>query len=116
MLGDYPSAVAVHSFVGFDRRGTLSYEGAMTGAAVQLIELREDLERLLLLEQVVVRRQEAIERRLDEAQESGITPEQLRSQLNLSKESARQLLELDATLAERIGISQETVENLKPDD
>jgi hypothetical protein len=87
----------------------------MIGRPVQVFELREELERLLLLEQVVVRRQEVIERRLDEVLENGITAEQLRSKLNLSEQSARQLLELDAPLAERLGILQETVETT-PDD
>ena len=76
----------------------------MGGRSVQIFELREDLERLLLLQKVAAHRQEAVERRLDEALEAGLTPEQLRTELDLSPESARQLLELDPALAERIGI------------
>lgn len=76
----------------------------MGGRSVQIFELREDLERLLLLQKVAAHRQEAVERRLDEALEAGLTPKQLRTELDLSPESARQLLELDPALAERIGI------------
>jgi hypothetical protein len=80
---------------------------------VHLFELREELERLLLLERVAASRQHEVERRLDEALQAGITPEELRERLNLSKESARELLELDATIAERLGITPQTVEKLE---
>jgi hypothetical protein len=81
---------------------------------VELFELREELERLLLLERVAASRQHEVERRLDEALQAGITPEELRERLNLSKESARELLELDATIADRLGITPQTVEKLEP--
>jgi hypothetical protein len=81
---------------------------------VHLFELREELERLLLLERVAASRQHEVERRLDEALQAGITPEELRERLNLSKESARELLELDATIAERLGITQQMVDKLEP--
>lgn len=75
--------------------------------------LREDIEKLVLLEEVAERRQKLIEERLDEALASGISAERIRSELKLSKESLRRLLEQDPPdLAERMGISQETVENL----
>jgi hypothetical protein len=90
---------------GFDipRKRLLTSEPWRVGLS-QIFELREDLERLLLLEKVVAHRQEAVEKRLDDALEAGLTPEQLRTELDLSPESARQLLELDPALAERIGI------------
>jgi DNA-binding transcriptional regulator YiaG len=75
--------------------------------------LREDIEKLVLLEEVAERRQKLIEDRLDQALESGINPETIRKELKLSKESLRRLLDKDPPeLAERLGISQETVENL----
>jgi hypothetical protein len=87
----------------------------MADRSVQISELREDLERLVLLEQVAASRQEAIEKRLVEAVEAGIAPEQLRNELDLSKSSISKLLALDAPdLAERLGISQESVEKLQP--
>jgi DNA-binding transcriptional regulator YiaG len=75
--------------------------------------LREDIEKLVLLEEVAERRQKMIEERLDQALESGIDAETIRNELKLSKESLRRLLEKDPPeLAERLGISEETVDNL----
>jgi DNA-binding transcriptional regulator YiaG len=75
--------------------------------------LREDIEKLVLLEEVAERRQKLIEDRLDQALESGINAETIRKELKLSKESLRRLLDKDPPeLAERLGISEETVENL----
>ena len=86
----------------------------MTGADQTPLDLlREDIEKLVLLEEVAERRQKLIEDRLDQALESGINAETIRDGLKLSKESLRRLLEKDPPdLAERLGISQETVENL----
>jgi hypothetical protein len=87
----------------------------MSERSVQIFELREDLERLVLLEQVAANRQIAIEKRLNEVAESGVTADQLRKELDLSKDSIDKLLALDAPgLAERLGLSQETVEKLEP--
>ena len=75
--------------------------------------LREDIEKLVLLEEVAERRQRLIEDRLDQALESGINAETIRKELKLSKESLRRLLDKDPPdLAERLGISEETVDNL----
>jgi DNA-binding CsgD family transcriptional regulator len=75
--------------------------------------LREDIEKLVLLEEVAERRQRLIEDRLDQALESGINAETIREELKLSKESLRRLLDKDPPdLAERLGISEETVDNL----
>lgn len=75
--------------------------------------LREDIEKLVLLEEVAQRRQKMIEQRLDQALESGIDAETIRHELKLSKESLQRLLDQDPPeLAERLGISQETVDNL----
>ena len=75
--------------------------------------LREDIEKLVLLEEVAERRQKLIEDRLDQALESGISAETIRKELKLSKESLRRLLDKDPPdLAERLGISEETVDNL----
>jgi hypothetical protein len=85
----------------------------MAAGEANLDLLREDIEKLVLLEEVAERRQQLIEQRLEEALSSGISPERIRSELKLSKESLRRLLEQDPPeLAERMGISQETVENL----
>jgi hypothetical protein len=93
----------------------LRRRAVMADRSVQISELREDLERLVLLEQVAASRQVAIEQRLVQAVEAGITPDQLRSELDLSKSSVSKLLALDSPdLAERLGISQETVEKLQP--
>jgi DNA-directed RNA polymerase sigma subunit (sigma70/sigma32) len=85
----------------------------MTEAGVDLDALRQEIEKLILLEQVAERRQQLIEERLDRAIEEGMSPEQIRSELGLSKESIRKLLKEDPpSLAERLGISKETAENL----
>jgi hypothetical protein len=81
--------------------------------AADLDELRQEIEKLILLEQVAERRQQLIEERLDRAIEQGMTAEQVRSELSLSKESIEKLLNQDPPrLAERLGISTQTVENL----
>jgi hypothetical protein len=78
-----------------------------------LASLREDLEKLVLLEEVAERRQLLVEERLDEAIEAGVTPERIREELRLSKESLERLLKHGApTLAERLGVSEQTAENL----
>ncbi len=75
--------------------------------------LREEIEKLVLLEEVAERRQQMIEKQLDEATESGISAETIRQQLGLSKESIQKLLDQKTPdLAERLGISQESAENL----
>jgi hypothetical protein len=86
----------------------------MARDGIDLDRLREDIERLVLLEEVAERRQQMIEGRLEEAIASGMTADQIRRELNLSKESVKRLLHEDPPdLAERLGISQETAENLK---
>ena len=85
----------------------------MEGAALDIDALREEIEKLVLLEQVAERRQQMIEQRLDEATQAGITPETIRNELGLSKDSMRRLLDQKTPdLAERLGISEETAENL----
>lgn len=75
--------------------------------------LREDIEKLVLLEEVAERRQQMIEQRLDEAVEQGMTPETIREGLGLSKQSIKRLLDgKTPQLAERLGISEETADNL----
>ena len=75
--------------------------------------LREEIEKLVLLEEVAERRQHLVEKRLDDALEAGISPEQIRGELKLSKESLERLLRADPpTLADRLGISEHTAENL----
>jgi biotin operon repressor len=75
--------------------------------------LREEIEKLVLLEEVAERRQQMIEKQLDDAAESGISPETIRQQLGLSKESIQKLLDQKTPdLAERLGISRESAENL----
>ena len=61
-------------------------------------DLREDLEKLVMIEEVAERRQEIIEKRLAKALDGGITPNQLRSELGLSKESLNRLVDEDARL------------------
>ena len=74
--------------------------------------LREEIEKLVLLEEVAERRQQMIEEQLERAIASGMSPETIRSELGLSKDSIRKLLEEKTPdLAERLGISQETSEN-----
>lgn len=75
--------------------------------------LREEIEKLVLLEEVAERRQQVIEERLDQAVTDGMTPETIREELGLSKESIKKLLDQKTPdLAERLGISEETAENL----
>jgi hypothetical protein len=92
-------------------------EDAPTPNAAEIDELREDIEKLVLLEEVAERRQQMIEERIERALEAGLTPERIREELNLSKESLRRLVEKNPPeLAERLGISQETAENLRSSD
>ena len=85
----------------------------MEGAALDIDALREEIEKLVLLEQVAERRQQMIEQRLGEATQAGITPERIRNELGLSKESIRGLLDQKTPdLAKRLGISEETAETL----
>jgi hypothetical protein len=85
----------------------------MEGAALDIDALREEIEKLVLLEEVAERRQKMIEQRLDDATQAGIAPETIRKELGLSKESIRKLLDQKTPdLAERLGISEETAENL----
>jgi hypothetical protein len=85
----------------------------MEGSAMDIDLLREEIEKLVLLEEVAERRQQMIEKQLDEATESGISAETIREQLGLSKESTQKLLDQKTPdLAERLGISQETADNL----
>jgi DNA-binding XRE family transcriptional regulator len=75
--------------------------------------LREEIEKLVLLEEVAERRQQMIEEQLQRAMDAGLTQEQIRDELGLSKESVRKLLDLKTPdLAQRLGISEETAENL----
>jgi hypothetical protein len=81
--------------------------------ALDIATLREEIEKLVLLEEVAERRQQMIEERLEAAIEAGLTPEKIREELGLSKDSVRKLLnEKTPDLAERLGISQETAEKL----
>jgi DNA-binding CsgD family transcriptional regulator len=83
------------------------------GHATDIALLREEIEKLVLLEEVAERRQQMIEAQLERAIEAGLTQEQIRDELGLSKESVRKLLDLKTPdLAERLGISEETAENL----
>jgi hypothetical protein len=85
----------------------------MEGPAKGIDLLREEIEKLVLLEEVAERRQQMIEELLDRAIASGLTPEEIREELGLSKESIRKLLDQETPdLAERLGISEETAENL----
>ena len=85
----------------------------MEGAELDIDALREEIEKLVLLEEVAERRQQMIERKLEEAIEAGVSKDKIRSELNLSKESIEKLVsEKTPDLAERLGISEETAENL----
>ena len=85
----------------------------MSDPALDIGTLREEIEKLVLLEEVAERRQQMIEERLDAAVQAGMTPEKIREELGLSKDSVRKLLnEKTPDLAERLGISQETAEKL----
>lgn len=75
--------------------------------------LREEIEKLVLLEEVAERRQKMIEEQLDLATKAGLSAEEIRNELGLSKESIRRLLDQKTPdLAERLGISRESAENL----
>jgi hypothetical protein len=75
--------------------------------------LREEIEKLVLLEEVAERRQQLIEKQLDDAIEEGLSQETIRKELNLSQESIRRLLDQKTpALAERLGISQQTADDL----
>ena len=75
--------------------------------------LREEIEKLVLLEEVAERRQKMIEEQHVLATKAGLSPEEIRNELGLSKESIRRLLDQKTPdLAERLGISRETAENL----
>ena len=85
----------------------------MGGAAFDIDALREEIEKLVLLEEVAERRQQLIEQRLDQATQAGIAAETIRKELGLSKESVRKLLDQKTPdLAQRLGISEETAGNL----
>jgi len=85
----------------------------MSGPEVDLTLLKEDLEKLVLLEEVAERRQQMIEKRLEEAIEAGVPAETIRKELNLSQESLRRILRDDPPeLAERLGVSEETAGNI----
>lgn len=85
----------------------------MEGSAMDIDLLREEIEKLVLLEEVAERRQQMIEKQLDGATQAGISAETIRKQLGLSKESIQKLLDQKTPdLAERLGISQENAENL----
>ena len=85
----------------------------MADPALDIAMLREEIEKLVLLEEVAERRQQMIEERLDAAIKAGLTPDKIREELGLSKDSVRKLLnEKTPDLAERLGISQETAEKL----
>jgi len=85
----------------------------MDGAAFDIDALREEIEKLVLLEEVAERRQQLIEQRLDQATQAGIAAETIRKELGLSKESVRKLLDQKTPdLAQRLGISEETADNL----
>jgi len=80
---------------------------------MDLDALREEIEKLVLLEEVAERRQQLIERQLEEAIEEGLTHETIRKELKLSKESVQRLLDQKTPdLAERLGISQQTANDL----
>jgi hypothetical protein len=83
------------------------------GSSIDISLLREEIEKLVLLEEVAERRQKMIEEQLDLATKAGLNPEEIRNELGLSKESIRRLLDQKTPdLAERLGISRESAENL----
>jgi hypothetical protein len=83
------------------------------GHATDITLLREEIEKLVLLEEVAERRQQMIEEQLERAIQAGLTPAEIRDELGLSKESIRKLLDQKTPdLAERLGISEESAENL----
>jgi hypothetical protein len=83
------------------------------GRAADIALLREEIEKLVLLEEVAERRQQMIEEQLERAINAGLTPAEIRDELGLSKESIRKLLDQKTPdLAERLGISEESAENL----
>ena len=85
----------------------------MEASGMDMALLREQIEKLVLLEEVAELRQQMIEKQLDRAIEAGLTPDAIREELSLSKESIRKLLDQKTPdLAERLGISEETAENL----
>jgi CRISPR/Cas system CSM-associated protein Csm2 small subunit len=85
----------------------------MDASGIDIGMLREEIEKLVLLEEVAERRQQMIEKRLDQAIEAGMSPEAIRKELNLSKESIRKLLDQRTPdLADRLGVSEETADNL----
>jgi DNA-binding transcriptional regulator LsrR (DeoR family) len=80
---------------------------------MDLDALREEIEKLVLLEEVAERRQQLIERQLEEAVAEGLTQETIRKELKLSEESVQRLLDQKTPdLAERLGISKQTAEDL----
>jgi len=75
--------------------------------------LREEIEKLVLLEEVAERRKKMIEEQLGLAARAGLSAEEIRNVLGLSKESIRRLLDQKTPeLAERLGISEESAESL----
>ncbi len=85
----------------------------MEGSSMDISLLREEIEKLVLLEEVAERRQKMIEEQLDLATKAGLSPEEIRNELGLSKESIRRLLDQKTPdLAERLGISRESAEHL----
>ena len=85
----------------------------MEGSGMDIDLLREEIEKLVLLEEVAERRQQMIEKQLEEATRAGLTPETIRKKLGLSKESIQKLLDQKTPdLADRLGISQESADNL----
>ena len=80
---------------------------------MDLDALREEIEKLVLLEEVAERRQQLIEQQLEEAISEGLTQETIRKELKLSKESVQRLLDQKTPdLADRLGISQQTADDL----
>ena len=80
---------------------------------MDLDALREEIEKLVLLEEVAERRQQLIEQQLEEAVAEGLTQETIRKELKLSKESVQRLLDQKTPdLAERLGISKQTADDL----